>query len=80
MYNCFLTGIYNFRTTELIDLRRVPFLAKFAVSTGIAFYMCNKLWESNTYEAELYQVALRYREKYDKDWKPKQGHEGEANG
>jgi hypothetical protein len=59
-------------------MRRVPFFAKFAVSTGIALYMCNKLWESNTYEAELYQVALRYREKYDKDWKPElEGQHGE---
>jgi hypothetical protein len=70
VYNCFLTGIYNFRTTELLDMRRVPFLAKFLLSSGIAFYMCSKLWDSNVYEADLYQVALRYREKYDKDWKP----------
>jgi hypothetical protein len=68
IYNCFLTGIYNFRTTELLDMRRVPFLLKFAISTASAFYFCNKLWDSNIYEADLYQVALKYREKYDKDY------------
>lgn len=69
VYNCFLTGIYNFRTTELVDMRRIPFLAKFAVSSGIALYMCSKLWDSNTYESDLYQVALRYRDRFDKEWK-----------
>ena len=68
VYNCFLTGIYNFRTTEVLDMRRVPFIAKFAVSTGIAYYLCSRLWDSNIYEAELYQVALRYRDKFDKDY------------
>ena len=68
VYNCFLTGIYNFRTTEVLDMRRVPFIAKFAVSTGIAYYLCSRLWDSNIYEAELYQVALRYRDKFDRDY------------
>lgn len=68
LYNCFLTGIYNVRTTELLDMRRVPFLLKFAVSAGVSYYMCTKLWDSNIYEAELYEVALRYRDRYDKDY------------
>lgn len=67
-YNCFLTGIYNFRTKELMDMRRIPFTPKLALSTGLAFYMCKKLWDNNIYEAELYQVALKYREKYDKEF------------
>ena len=53
-YNCFLTGIYNFRTYEVLDTRRIPFLIKFGVSTAVAAYMCKKLWENNIYEAELY--------------------------
>lgn len=51
-------------------MRRVPFLMKFAVSTAAAYYMCSKLWDNNIYEAELYEVALRYREKFDKEFKP----------
>ncbi len=66
VYNCFLTGIYNFRTTEVLDMRRVPFLLKFALSSAVAYYMCSRLWDNNIYEAELYQVALKYRDRYDK--------------
>ena len=64
-YNCFLTGIYNFRTTEVLDMRKIPFVAKFAVSTLITYFMCKKLWNSNIYEAELYSVAIKYRSKFD---------------
>jgi hypothetical protein len=40
IYNCFLTGIYNVRNTEVLDMRRVPFVFKFFVSSAVAFYMC----------------------------------------
>jgi hypothetical protein len=65
IYNCFFTGIYNFRTREIVDMRRVPFLAKFGASSLVAGMMCVKLWDHNIYEAELYEVALKYRERYD---------------
>lgn len=67
-YNCFLTGIYNFRTTEVLDMRRVPFLVKFGVSSALALYMCSKLFDNNVYEAELYEVALKYRPYFDKEF------------
>lgn len=54
IYNCFLTGIYNFRTKELLDMRRVPFALKLAMSSVVSLYMCKCLWENNIYEAELY--------------------------
>lgn len=54
IYNCFFTGIYNFRTTELLDMRRVPFAMKLSLSSVIAYSMCRKLWDNNIYEAELY--------------------------
>ena len=79
VYNCFFTGIFDFRTTEIMDMKRVPFLLKFALSTGIAFYMCNRLWDSNIYEAELYEVALKYRDKYDKEYKPTKNDEAETS-
>ena len=53
-YNCFMTGIYNVRNREIVDMRKVPFVAKFAVSSLVAFYMCNRMWNNNIYEAELY--------------------------
>ena len=49
-------------------MRRVPFWGKFAVSSLVAYSMCRKLWNSNIYEPELYQVALKYRNKYDKKY------------
>eukprot|EP00347_Sterkiella_histriomuscorum_P013521 403364396 len=70
VYNCFFTGIYNFRQSELVAMRRVPFLLKFSLSSAMAFYMCNKLWDNNIYEAELYEVALRYRDRFDKQYRP----------
>ena len=49
-------------------MRRVPFVFKFALSSAAAYWMCSRLWDSNIYEAELYQVALNYREKFDKEY------------
>lgn len=74
IYNCLFTGIYNFRTRELIDMRRVPFLAKFAMSSAVSFYMCKKLWDNNIYEAELYEIALKYRDRYDNYTKTVEAH------
>ena len=73
VYNCFFTGIYNFRQSEIVNMRKVPFVLKFAMSSGVAFYMCNKLWNNNIYESELYEVALRYRDRYDKSIMPSHG-------
>jgi hypothetical protein len=36
-YNCFLTGIYNYRTVELLDMRKIPFALKISLSTIIAY-------------------------------------------
>ena len=47
-------------------MRRVPFVAKFAMSSAAAYLLCIKLWNNNIYEAELYEIALKYRDKYDK--------------
>lgn len=68
IYNCFLTGIYNLRNLELADMRRVPFAVKFTASTAISLYFSYKLFQNNIYEAELYEVAVRYRNKYDKKY------------
>jgi hypothetical protein len=37
IYNCFFTGIYNFRSTEVLAMRRVPFVVKFSFSTLMAY-------------------------------------------
>jgi len=68
LYNSLMTGIYNFRSTEVLDMRRVPFLAKFGISSFIAYQMCVRLWDTHVYEAELYEIALRYRHNYDPEY------------
>ena len=60
-----MTGIYNFRTRELMNMRKVPFLAKFAVSSLVSYVMCKKLYETMVYDPELYRVAIKYRAQYD---------------
>ena len=37
LYFTFFVGIYDFRATELINMRRVPLLAKIGVSTFLAY-------------------------------------------
>lgn len=66
IYNCFMTGIYTFRATELMEMRKLPLPLKLGVSSIVSFIMCKKLWEGNIYEAELYQVAIKYRINFDK--------------
>ncbi len=47
-------------------MRRVPFLIKIGISSAATYYMLSKLWDNNIYDADLYNVALKYRDKYDK--------------
>lgn len=70
LYNCFFTGTYVIRNREILNTKSIPLPAKLLASSAMAFYMCNKLWDNNIYEAELYEVALKYREKYDKSVMP----------
>jgi len=63
-----MTGIYNFRTKEIINMRSVPFLAKFTVSTIVSVYMCRKLYEKQIYEPDVYRLAIKYRPQYDTEY------------
>ena len=71
VYFAFFTGIYNFRSTELVNMRKVPFLAKFAASFLVAFTMCGKLWNKQVYEPDVYRLALKYRPQFDEAYKQK---------
>ncbi len=65
VYNTFLTGIYNFRTQEIMNMKKVPFVLKLSLSTAVAFGMCHTLWKTNLYDPDLYRVAVKYRQKFD---------------
>ena len=66
IYFAFFTGIYDFRATEMVNMRRVPFLLKFAVSSLVSMQMCRLLWAKQIYEPDLYRIAIKYRPYYDK--------------
>ena len=61
IYFAFMTGIYNFRTNELVNMKSVPFPIKFTITSLVAYTMCVKLYEKQVYEPELYRIALKYR-------------------
>lgn len=69
IYFTFFTGIYNFRTRELVNMRKVPFLAKFGVSTVAAFAICRRLYSDNVYKPDVYGLALKYRTQFDEEYK-----------
>jgi hypothetical protein len=56
------------RNYELADMRKLPFAAKLSISTIASVYFSYKLFQNNIYEAELYEIALRYRNRYDKKY------------
>lgn len=70
-----MTGIYNFRTHEVINMRSMPFAAKFCVSTLVSVTMCVKLYNKQVYEPELYRIALKYRPQFDSDYQKLQQQE-----
>ena len=65
LYQAAFTGIYNYRTTELINMRRVPLFVKLGGSSLITFSMCYMLYNDSLYDEQLYALALKYRQEYD---------------
>ena len=65
VYQAIFTGIYNWRTKELLDTKRVPFPVKIAVSGSGAYYLCSTLWNDMLYDPDLYRLAVKYRPFYD---------------
>ena len=68
IYNAFFIGLYNFRTFEVMNMRRVPFPLKIGVSSLVAGILCRKLYLQHIYEPELYRVAIKYRHEFDKEY------------
>ena len=67
-YQAFMTGIYNYRIYELVDMKRVPLPAKLAVSSVFTFGMARILYNDHLYEEDTYKAATRYRHLYDKEY------------
>lgn len=68
IYQAFLSGIYNYRQTELLNMRRVPLPLKLAISTATSGFMGYLLYNDHLYNNELYTVSLKYRKEYDEEY------------
>ena len=68
IYQAFLTGIYNYRQRELLNMRRVPLVLKLGISSMVSGAMCYLLYQDHLYEEDLYRLALKYRKEYDNDY------------
>ena len=64
-----MTGIYNYRQRELMNMRRVPFPVKLAFSTTVSGLMCYHLYQDNLYTENLYKLATKYRQDFDEEFK-----------
>ena len=65
-YFTFMTGIYQWRTFEY-SMRTCPVPIKLGISLITPLYAVNFLKNKNMYNADLYELAIKYREKYDPD-------------
>lgn len=50
VYQAFMTGIYNYRTRELLNMKRVPLPLKLAVSLAVSGGMCRALYNDSLYD------------------------------
>mmetsp|Transcript_17532 Transcript_17532/g.29565 ORF Transcript_17532/g.29565 Transcript_17532/m.29565 type:complete len:175 (-) Transcript_17532:691-1215(-) len=67
-YHAFMTGIYNYRITELVNMRHVPLPVKLSISTMVTGWMIYTLKNDSLYDEQLYQVAVKYRSEYDEEY------------
>jgi len=65
IYHCFFTRIYDYRSNEILNMRKIPFVFKAGISCSISFLMCYKMWEDHLYDPELYKLAVKHRFDYD---------------
>jgi hypothetical protein len=68
VYQAFFTGIYNYRTTELLNMKRVPLPVKLGLSLSVSAAMCFTLYNDSLYDERLYALALKYRPQFDEHY------------
>ena len=74
-----MTGIYNYRTHELVNMKRVPFVLKLGFTSLITSSMCYILYNDKLYDEEHYRIALKYRLEHDEKYKEYMENEGKTN-
>ena len=68
IYQCFMSGIYNYRNFELLVMRKVPFPIKLGITTAITSGMCYLLYNDLIYDEHHYSLALKYRREFDENY------------
>ena len=68
VYQAFLTGIYNYRYHELLNMRRVPFALKIGLSSAVTGYMCYLMYNDSLYDEDVYRLATKYRTNFDSSY------------
>ena len=79
LYQAIMTGIYNYRTHELVNMKRVPFVLKLGFTSLITSSMCYILYNDKLYDEEHYRIALKYRLEHDEKYKEYMENEGKTN-
>jgi len=69
LYNAVMTGIYNYRITEVLNMKKVPLLVKLGISSAITGSMCYALYNDRLYDEDHYRIALKYRHEHDEKYK-----------
>ena len=63
-----MRGVYSFRNRVLLDMNKVPRVFKIGISATVAVIACRFGWTANLYDYDLYELALRNRRHFDKQF------------
>jgi len=69
LYQAVMTGIYNYRVTEMMNMKKVPFVVKFGLVSAVTSSMCYALYNDRLYDEDHYRIALKYRHEHDEKYK-----------
>ena len=68
-YQAVMTGIYNYRIHELLNMKKVPLVVKVGLTSAITGSMCYMLYNDRLYDEDNYRIALKYRHEHDEKYK-----------
>ena len=69
LYHAVMTGIYNYRIYEVMDMRKIPLVFKVGFTSAITGSMCYALYNDRLYDEDHYRIALKYRHEHDEKYK-----------
>jgi len=69
LYHSVMTGIYNYRIHEVLNMKKIPLVFKVGITSAITGSMCYALYNDRLYEEDHYRIALKYRHQHDEKYK-----------